>query len=167
MPIPFRENTVPGRKSMAEKFRCAHCRKLCSPNPRAKNQKYCGKPACRRARRAAWQRKKIRSDPDYQENQRRCQNDWTRNNPGYWREWREQHPDYVANNRLQQHRRDRKRSLAKMDSLRSEKSISKGIYSLIPCSGDNLAKMDPLTVEISVLAGSSGSVTPILQRRTR
>lgn len=37
-----------------------------------------------RERRRQWQRLKLRIDPDYQDNQTRAQQAWTRRNPDYW-----------------------------------------------------------------------------------
>ena len=53
-----------------DKIRCAHCRCLFVPNHRIKNQRYCNKKECQRARKNAWQRQKLANDPDYKANQR-------------------------------------------------------------------------------------------------
>lgn len=52
------------------KILCTHCEKLFSGSPRHKNQMYCNKPGCQKARKAAWQRKKMRTDPDCRLNQK-------------------------------------------------------------------------------------------------
>jgi len=53
-------------------IRCANpsCRRLFLPNPRVKNQQYCKKKACQRLRKNLWQKHKMASDADYQDNQR-------------------------------------------------------------------------------------------------
>ncbi|MFH1935657.1 MAG: hypothetical protein ABIN18_29320, partial [Pseudomonadota bacterium] len=45
----------------------------------------CKKAECQRAKKAAWQRHKIKTDPDYKFNQKLCQRQWVEARPGYWR----------------------------------------------------------------------------------
>ena len=102
--------------------RCTHCRRLFRPNPRVKNQRYYSRRACQRARKTLWQKQKMAADPDYQQNQKECQKNWCENNPGYWRNYRRQNPDYVKHNRALQTARNAKRRsmnnmIAKMDAL--------------------------------------------------
>ena len=113
---------------------CIHCGKEFSPNPRVKNQRYCGDRKCQTARRASWYRKKIATDPDYRDNQKRCQKEWLNSHPGYWKDYREKHAEYVERNRLLQLRRNAKsrrdsvsRLIAKIDSL---------VVRLVPVKGD-------------------------------
>ncbi|NIN01186.1 MAG: hypothetical protein GTO24_24765 [candidate division Zixibacteria bacterium] len=117
---------------MSLMIRCAHCRSLFRPDPRVKNQRYCGKKACQRARKNLWQRQKMADDPDYKENQRDCHRSWLRHNPGYWRRYRSQHPEYVQRNRLLQKDRNTRRSppgeIAKMDESEPFSSVKPGTY---------------------------------------
>jgi len=92
---------------MNQKIRCANplCRRLFHPNPRAKNQRYCDKQDCQRARKARWQRHKMRDDPDYRDDHRDDQQVWMERNRDYWRGYRSQNPGYRTRNRLlQKHR---------------------------------------------------------------
>ena len=90
------------------KVRCAHCGSRFVPNPRIRNQRYCGRIECQRARKSSWQRRKLATDPDYQANKQDSQRAWRIRNPGYWQNWRLRHPEYVERNRmLQQERRGR------------------------------------------------------------
>jgi len=60
------------------------------------------------------------------ENQKNSQKKWLENNPGYWKSYRKQHPDYCDRNRLLQKQRDikrRARHLAKMDALMLKVSV--------------------------------------------
>jgi hypothetical protein len=135
---------------MSLMIRCAHCRRSFHPDPRVKNQRFCGAAACQRARKTLWQRQKMASDPDYKENQRACQKDWQKRHPRYWRTYRARHPGYCRRNRLLQRLRDRKRplkSLAKMDASRAISSVKPGTYYLIP----QLAKMDALAQKVLVI----------------
>ncbi len=54
---------------MNQKNRCAKCGCLFRPNPRVKDQEYCNRSACQRARKRRWQRKRMATDPDYRANQ--------------------------------------------------------------------------------------------------
>lgn len=133
--------------------RCIHCRSLFVPNARSKNQRYCNRKACQRARKSRWQRQKMATDADYQQNQKDAQANWRQNNPDYWRNYRDNHPKYVQRNRDLQKQRDAKRRavyLAKMDALSHEKHIKSGTYYLIPLLPD-LAKMDALTSKINLI----------------
>lgn len=138
---------------MNELIRCAHCRRLFRPNPRVKNQRYCGHFSCQRARKALWQREKMKTDPDYQDNQRRCRKQWAEAHRQYWREYRRTHGQYVLRNRVLQKGRDRVRHLrrlAKMDASTPVSLVKPGSYYLVPQGGD-LAKMDALKQKILLI----------------
>lgn len=133
---------------MNEVKRCANpcCRRHFLPNPRVKDQRYCERKECQRVRRRLWQQEKMRSDPDYQGNQRDCRRRWRKQNPDYWREYRMSHPLYVERNRLLQRMRDEKRrrkNLAKMDAFKRVSLLESGTYYVVP-DGVDLAKMDAL-----------------------
>jgi hypothetical protein len=127
-----------------EKVRCAHCCSRFVPNPRIKNQRYCTKVECQRARKASWQRQKLATDADYQANKRDSQRAWHIRNPGYWRDWRARHPEYAERNRiLQKQRRSRHKSeVAKMDASEPLSEIKTGSYYILPECMEVVAKMD-------------------------
>ena len=112
-----------------EKILCAYCGDLFDPSPRHKNQTACKKPQCQKAKKAEWQRHKMRTDPIYNASQKISQKEWARANPGYWKKYRHKNPDKAERNRVLQTIRNRKaRSkksgtkmgtplIAKMDSL--------------------------------------------------
>ena len=152
-----------------EEVSCCHCGDYFIPNPRQKNPRYCGnKPECQRARKAAWQREKMHSDPDYKANQKRCQKDWCKAHPDYWKEYRETHPEQAERNRDLQRVRNRKcrdrvtvkhvfsppdkgmdaSLIAKMDTSKSSGTSGGASFSgqfwLVPV----IAKMDALKVNI-------------------
>ena len=98
--------------------RCAHCRCQFVLNSRLKDQRYCGRSECQRARKRLWQRIKIATDADYQLNQKAAQKHRQQEHPHYWRDYRKRHPDYAeGNRRLQKQRDQRRKTLAKMDAL--------------------------------------------------
>jgi len=141
---------------MKTKCRCKHCHRLFIPNPRVKDQQYCSQKVCQRARKRHWQRQKMKTDPDYRQNQKESQRKWGQGNPDYWRKYRKNHRGYRAHNRKKQKDRDAKRRakrLAKMDALKSLSQIKAGSYYLIPVSGD-LAKMDASMQEIYIIPNS-------------
>lgn len=68
---------------------CLHCGESFRLRPQVPEQTYCSLPDCQRARKRRWQRTKLQSDPDYQENQRAAQQAWAHRNPDYWRNRRQ------------------------------------------------------------------------------
>jgi len=139
---------------MESKPVCRHCRKtIRDPNPRIKNQTHCNEPACQRARKAQWQRKKMRTDPDYRKNQMDAKDQWRLGNPGYWKEYRRKNKAYTKRNRdLQKVRDARLRAvrLAKMDASSGATSLNNNVYFLIHVAGD-LAKMDALIHRVVII----------------
>jgi len=135
------------------KVRCAHCGCRFVPNPRVKNQRYCGSIQCQRARKTSWQRQKLATDPDYQANKKEGQRAWQIRNPGYWQNWRLRHPEYVERNRmLQRERRGRnKREVAKMDASEPLSVIKTGSYYIVPESVGVVAKMDASAKKVRLI----------------
>lgn len=144
---------------MESKPVCRHCRKtIRDPNPRIKNQTHCRAPACQRARKAQWQRKKLITDADYRKNQMDAKNQWGRRNPDYWEKYRRKNEAYTQRNRSLQKVRDAKRRavrLAKMDASNEATSLNNNEYFLIHVAGD-LAKMDALIHRVVIIPASYG-----------
>ena len=135
-------------------IRCAHCRHKFIPNPRVKKQRYCGSKECQRKRKSLWQREKMRTDLEYQANQRESDRSWRERSPGYWKQYRIGHPGYAMRNRLLQRNRDKRKNLAKMDALKGLiSSVKTGSYYLI-AQGENLAKMDALIQKVYLIPTS-------------
>ena len=148
--------------------KCHHCQESFIPLANVKNQSYCSKKSCQRARKRAWHQAKMESDPDYQRNQADAQTNWSRKNPNYWKSYRESHPGYAARNRFAQKERDQRRRhkknqlLAKMDEsnpTNSEKGFENklihGTYLLTPLDQPGLAKMDEWRVKIIEIKGNN------------
>lgn len=132
---------------------CAHCKETVPANPRSKGQRFCGKPACQRARKTAWERQKIKTDPDYRANRKESQQTWVDKHPGYYKAYRKRNPKKVLQNRIRQKVRNRKRAkqsqqfegeIAKMDASEAMKDKLLGTFWLVP----KIAKMDALAVQI-------------------
>lgn len=141
---------------MNQNKRCTHCKCLFHPNPRVKNQRYCNRRACQRARKTLWQKQKMAADPDYQQNQKESQKNWCENNPGYWRNYRRQNPDYVKHNRVLQTARNAKQRsinnmIAKMDALKPNLPIKAGTYFIVTKPPGGIAKMDALAQEVHII----------------
>lgn len=71
---------------------CCHCGGFFVPSPRHKNQNYCMKPDCRRAKNTAWKYEKMRTDPEFRLNQQLSNKKWAKANPNYWKEYRRENP---------------------------------------------------------------------------
>jgi len=113
------------------------------------------KPACRRARKAAWRSNKMQTDPDYRYNHKLSNQKWAKANPGYWKDYRSQHLEYVERNRILQAVRNCRRtrsdqlkakdgSIAKVDASIFNKNRMVGQFYLVPV----IAKVDALKVNI-------------------
>ena len=126
---------------MNAKIQCAapHCKRLFTPDPRVKNQRYCGEKDCQRARKRKWQKDKLAADPDYKANQRDCQKEWLQRHPNYYKQYRQNHPAYCQRNTLLQgYRNVRVRMIAKMDEFKPAPIKDPGPFYLLPL----IAKMD-------------------------
>jgi len=139
-----------------EQIPCVYCGDYFDPSPRHKNQTACKELRCKRAKKAAWQRHRLKTDPIYRANQISSQHQWIEANPGYWTQYRQRNPKSAERNRILQVQRNRKarsspddakaaRSLiAKMDASKSDNFQILGQFWLLPV----IAKMDALKVNI-------------------
>jgi len=139
-----------------EQIPCVYCGDFFDPSPRHKNQTACKKQECQKARKAAWQRHKMKHDPVYRANQKSSHQKWLKSKPGYWKDYRKRNPGNAERNRILQTLRNRKaRScpmgakmnaslIAKMDSSESDNFQILGQFWLVPA----IAKMDSLKVNI-------------------
>ena len=138
-----------------EEIVCCSCGDVFERSVRHKNQCYCPKPECQRARKAAWKRYKMHSDPDYKFNQTLSNKKWAQAHPGYWKAYRLKHPDKAKRNRMLQTIRNRRRRtqhqngsneelIAKVDASIVNNFRVVGQYWLVPV----IAKVDALKVNI-------------------
>ena len=136
-----------------EKRPCKNCRRLFTAIPQRPDQQYCSLKKCQRARKNAWQKEKMRTDPTYRQNQQDAQERWRKKNPHYHRNYRETHPEYTRRNRAAQADRNRKNrqnenqasifdAIAKMDVSKDENTIKPGNYTLISAEDPEIVKMD-------------------------
>ena len=139
-----------------EQIPCVYCGDYFDPSPRHKNQTACKKEKCQKAKKAAWQRHKLKTDPIYKANQKSSQEQWLKANPGYWKQYRKNNPEKAERNRILQARRNRKARfaptnakmepwlIAKMDASKADNFQVLGQFWLLPV----IAKMDALKVNI-------------------
>ena len=139
-----------------EEIQCYHCGHFIPKSPRHKEQYYCGKPECQRARKAAWKRKKMREDPEYRLNHQASNKAWFEAHPGYWKRYRKKNRKKVERNRMLQMIRNKRRLkknqgedacalIAKVDASTARKIKVTGQFWMIPV----IAKVDALKVYIS------------------
>jgi hypothetical protein len=140
-----------------EEVPCCHCGVFFQRSPRHKDQNYCMEPVCRKARKAAWKREKMRMDEEFRLNHHLSNQKWARANPDYWKTYRRDHPEKAERNRQLQIIRNRKRNsrrkerssaltgvIAKVDASEMNKFKPVGQYYLVPV----IAKVDALKVRI-------------------
>ena len=138
-----------------EEIVCCNCGDVFERSVRHKNQCYCPKSECQRVRKAAWKRYKMHSDPDYKFNQTLSNKTWAKTHPGYWKAYRQRHPEKAERNRMLQSIRNRRRRskpknrsdeklIAKVDASIVNKFKVVGQYWLVPV----IAKVDALKVNI-------------------
>jgi len=139
-----------------EQIPCIYCGDFFDPSPRHKNQSACKKEVCQKARKAAWQRYKLKHDPVYRANQKSSQQQWLASKPGYWKAYRKKNFEKAERNRILQRQRNRKARflpavvkmdpslIAKMDPSKPDNFQILGQFWLVPV----IAKMDALKVNI-------------------
>jgi hypothetical protein len=134
---------------------CFHCATVFTP--RNKKQYCCIRPECQKARKANWQRIKMKTNPDYKASQKISKQKWAANHPGYWQSYRGRHPEITVRNRVLQTVRNRRRStkqkapdvlIAKMDARNRIKFQPIGQFWLVPL----IAKMDVAKVNIYTIS---------------
>lgn len=127
---------------------CSCCGRVFIRSPRNKNQCFCSNPQCQRKRKALWQKNKMARDESYRLNHATSQQEWIRNNPGYWKGYRNRKPEKAQRNRDLQIIRNRRKNapspIAKMDASGSRPFVPVGRFYLVPV----IAKMDALIVSM-------------------
>ena len=131
-----------------EQIPCFYCGSFFDPSPRHKNQTACKKEKCQKAKKAAWQRHRMKTDPIYAANQKNSQQQWIKANPGYWKQYRKNNPQKAERNRKARAASEVTKMqpllIAKMDASKSDNFQILGQFWLFPV----IAKMDALKVNI-------------------
>jgi len=137
-----------------EPMPCFQCATVFTP--RNRKQYYCSRPECQRARKAAWQRMKMKTDPDYRAAKRMSQHKWVCNHSGYWKAYRKRNPEKAERNRMLQTIRNRRRQdagkglIAKIDASKGLDFQPVGQFWLVPM----IAKLDATKVNIYTITGT-------------
>jgi len=100
---------------VSEARRCLYCQSSFLPSPRRPQQRVCGQSECQSRRRADSRRRKLVTDPEYGQVVRDSRKKWWEEHPDYQRERRKAKLELVERNRQQQHFRDQKRRLVRLD----------------------------------------------------
>lgn len=136
---------------------CVSCGGRFTPIPQVPNQTYCSKINCQKERRQQWQRTKLKSDPDYRDNQSRAQKAWAAKNPDYWRQYRQGRLS-DGNSipfRHDTHIQKTANSSIKMDSINPtfilRRALQDGVFSLKVLSKIDEVKMDVWIIELSCI----------------
>jgi len=124
--------------------RCKYCGAFFIPDPKVgKRQKTCGSISCKKALKAKNSVKWRQKNPDYYKGDYPRVKKWFSKHPGYLRQYRKNHPEYVEKNRIAQKNRDRRKRL----NLDIQAQIplklleSTFLFSTLPCL-DIQAQMD-------------------------
>jgi hypothetical protein len=93
---------------------CCYCQEIFQLSPYHPHQLACSQAACQRQRRRDYHRQKIASDPVYRQVCLESPRKWREAHAEYWKQYRQDHPQQVEQNRLRQHWRDEKRRLVNL-----------------------------------------------------
>jgi hypothetical protein len=139
------------------KRKCPYCHTFFIPTPKGggKNQKACKKTSCKKALKAESNARWKRANPNHWRNDYLRIKPWHGQHPGYLKQYRANHPEYVQKNREAQKQRDRRKRVrldiqARIDEQIPE--ITKQLRQL-----PNLDIQDPKTsqpLEMTFLLGS-------------
>lgn len=146
---------------------CAHCLQPFQRYRNRKNQKYCRKKECQKARKAKWKREKIKADDGFRKDHKQADKDWHAKEPGYWKRYRIQNPEKTERNRILQRVRNQKRRsgsknivvkkgdlsqvIAKVDLLKASNHQAFNEFWLVPV----IAKVDVLKAHILLISEDS------------
>jgi hypothetical protein len=135
-------------------IRCVSCGGKFLKRPQIFDQRFCSKAKCQKERKRRWQSSKRKRDPDYRDNQARSHKTWVKNNPGYWRKYRQANEKYAARNRFLQKARNQsnKKNLCLEVAPRPGCPLPSGFYRFRSVSFEQIAKMDVCKVEIRLIS---------------
>ena len=142
-----------------EKRWCSACGNPFDPRPQSPRQAFCSQPECQRTRKLLWQLAKRRTDTDHHQNQAAAQRAWLSKNQGYWKSYRETHPEYTNNNRSKQRDRNERRTRTPSAIAKSDASSSSlpatGLFKLTEVIPSAQAAPRSWTVLLSVVSMTS------------
>lgn len=95
-----------------KKRKCPYCKRTFRPHPRVgSRQKTCGSPTCKKSRKVQTDAHWRRQNPDCCQDDYERVKEWLAQHPGYLKQYRQTHPEYVQKNREAQKHRDRRKRI--------------------------------------------------------
>lgn len=136
--------------------KCPYCKTSFTPHVKVgARQKTCGSPECKKALKSENNKRWRRRNADC------CQNDyprvkeWLDQNPGYLKQYRQDHPEYVQKNREAQRVRDRSKKLRLDIQAQLKRQASKITENLRDSSNlDIQAQLSIKPIEMTLLFSS-------------
>lgn len=140
--------------------RCRYCQQVFQPASYHPQQRVCSQTACQRQRRRDYQRQKIASDAVYRQVSQESSQKWRRAHPGYWKQYRQRHPEQVERNRQRQQRRDQKRHLVNLanNNLALDLKSSAAEVWLLGPAARHLANNTLATCQVMIFQSPATSV---------
>ena len=143
---------------MCDTVPCVSCGTFFTP--RNRDQNFCSRKACQSARKAQWERERRRINPEFQQDRKISQKKWLKNNPNYWKDYRQKHPEQARKNRALQKIRNRRRNtagptpkaivIAKTDARKASPLLLSGPFWLVPV----IAKTDAVKIYFHQIPGA-------------
>ena len=151
---------------------CEHCQQPFQRYKNRKDQRYCGKPECQKARKSKWKRDRIKKDAAFRAYHNQTNKDWREMSPGYWKKYRKDNPEKTERNRILQRVRNQNRReklkerkanseaavkgdaselIAKVDALKSNNHQAFNEFWIVPV----IAKVDVLKAHILFISDRS------------
>ena len=135
---------------------CHACGTLFEPCSQVQTQQFCSNPECQRERRRHKQQERRAKDPSIKDSNAQYLRDWLAKNPGYWKRYRNEHPEYTDKNRRQQ--KIRQSAQIAKDAVWTAETLPAGRYRLIRIPDGEIANETMWIVEIVVLSGPHGDI---------
>jgi hypothetical protein len=118
-------------------------------------QTVCAATECQRQRRGEYHRHKVAGDAVYRQVCNESSQKWRAENPGYWKRYRQAHPDKGKQNRALQRARDQKRrlrNLANNNLALDLKSCAAGVWLFGPAA-EHLANNNLASTQVFIVEG--------------
>jgi hypothetical protein len=141
--------------------RCPYCKQAFQSSLFCPGQSVCSRPDCQRQRRRDYHRRKIASDPVYRQVCRDSPRKWRGQHPGYWKQYRQLHPEVVERNRQQQRRRDQKRRLVHLANNNSAWDLKRSAAEvwLLGADAEHLANNNLAHSQVLILQAVAPALT--------
>ena len=136
---------------------CRFCQCPLHPSRFHPEQAVCEAAECQQRRRREYHRHKVAADSVYRQVCNDSSQKWRAENRGYWKQYRQAHPDQAEQNRVLQQTRDQKRrvrNLANNNLALDLKSCAAGVWLFGPAAA-HLANNTLATTQVFIVEGLS------------